>query len=218
MARHIVLLGDSIFDNRAYTGGDPDVVSHLRAILPTGWRASLCAVDGSTTAGLRSQLRCVAPDASHLVVSVGGNDALGHSDLLSLPVESTTEALALFAGRVEEFESDYRAALGEVLELGRPTTVCTVYNGNFSDPGHGRRAALALTLFNDVILRAAFDQGLSVIELRLICNEPGDYANPIEPSGPGGLKIARAIALAAGALDEAAEGSRVWAGRPGGSR
>jgi hypothetical protein len=218
MTRHIVLLGDSIFDNRAYTGGDPDVVSHLRPILPTGWRASLCAIDGSTTAGLRSQLKHVAADASHLVVSVGGNDALGNSDLLSLPVRSTTEALALFAERVEEFESDYRTAIGGVLELDRPTTVCTVYNGNFPDPGHGRLAALALTLFNDVILRTAFDQSLSVIELRLICNEPGDYANPIEPSGPGGLKIARAIAQAVGALDEAMGVSRVWAGRPGGSR
>ena len=29
MASHLALLGDSIFDNRAYTGGDPDVVGHL---------------------------------------------------------------------------------------------------------------------------------------------------------------------------------------------
>lgn len=68
-------------------------------------------------------------------------------------------------------------------------------------------------MFNDVILRVAFDQGLSVIELRLICNEPGDYANPIEPSGPGGLKIARAIAQAVGAVEGTAGRSQVWAGR-----
>jgi hypothetical protein len=40
---HVVLLGDSIFDNRAYTGGDPDVIAHLRALLPSGWQASLVA-------------------------------------------------------------------------------------------------------------------------------------------------------------------------------
>ena len=28
MTQHLVLLGDSIFDNRTYTAGEPDVVSH----------------------------------------------------------------------------------------------------------------------------------------------------------------------------------------------
>jgi hypothetical protein len=214
MSRHVVLLGDSIFDNGAYTGREPDVVSHLRAVLPSGWRASLCAVDGATTGGVRAQLGRIPPEASHLVVSVGGNDALRHTDLLALPVRSTTEALELFGERVERFEADYRAALGGVLTRGLPTTVCTVYNGSFPDPAHGRLAALALTLFNDVILRVAFEQGLGVIELRLICDEPGDYANPIEPSGPGGLKIARAIAQAVGARERTAARSQVWAGRP----
>ena len=106
MSRHIVLLGDSIFDNGAYTGREPDVVSHLRSVLPGGWRASLCAVDGSTTRNLPSQLERIPPQASHLVVSIGGNDALRHSDLLALPVRSTAEALALFGERVEEFETD----------------------------------------------------------------------------------------------------------------
>src|SRR6188472_1029743 len=48
MTSHIALIGDSIFDNRAYIGGAPDVVAHLRAELPAPWRATLCAVDGST--------------------------------------------------------------------------------------------------------------------------------------------------------------------------
>jgi hypothetical protein len=33
---HIVLLGDSIFDNDAYTNGKPDVVTHLRRALAPG--------------------------------------------------------------------------------------------------------------------------------------------------------------------------------------
>ena len=33
---HVALLGDSIFDNGAYTSGGPDVVTQLRAILPAG--------------------------------------------------------------------------------------------------------------------------------------------------------------------------------------
>jgi hypothetical protein len=49
-------------------------------------------------------------------------------------------------------------------------------------------------LFNDVITRAAFARGLPLIDLRLICSEPSDYANPIEPSAQRGDKIAAAIA------------------------
>lgn len=211
MTGHVVLLGDSIFDNRAYTRGEPDVVSHLREILPPGWQATLCAVDGSTTADLPEQLERVPADGSHLVVSIGGNDALSNSDLLDLPVESTAEALALLGDRARLFEADYREAIGQVLELGRPTTVCTVYNGALPEE-QARLATVALTLFNDVILRTAFEHRLDVIELRLVCVDPEDYANPIEPSGRGGRKIARAIAGALGALDAPAPGSRIVAG------
>ena len=42
----VVLLGDSIFDNGAYTSGGPDVITQLRALIPKGWRATLLAVDG----------------------------------------------------------------------------------------------------------------------------------------------------------------------------
>lgn len=91
------------------------------------------------------------------------------------------------------------------------TTVCTVYNGNLPDAEQARLARVALTVFNDVILCVAFEHGLAVVELRLICKQPGDYANPIEPSGPGGRKIARAIAQAVGALKRA-RFSAVWSG------
>jgi len=68
---HLVLLGDSIFDNVAYVAGGPDVVKQLRNLLPSGWQATLGAVDGSVTSGVERQLGRLPPDASHLVVSVG---------------------------------------------------------------------------------------------------------------------------------------------------
>ena len=52
----VALLGDSIFDNGRYTAGEPDVISHLRRLLPPPWQATLCAADGATTTGLREQL------------------------------------------------------------------------------------------------------------------------------------------------------------------
>ena len=68
---HIVLLGDSIFDNRAYVGvGGKDVVTHLREMLPNDWQATLNAVDGSIIENVSSQLLRIPKDATHLVVSV----------------------------------------------------------------------------------------------------------------------------------------------------
>lgn len=194
-ARHVVLLGDSIFDNATYTVGEPDVVSHLRAMLPDRWRATLLAVDGATISSIPLQLRRVPADATDLVVAVGGNDALMNQNLLAMPVRSTTEALALFASRIQRFEADYRSAIDAVVALGRPTTVCTIYNGNLEEP----RAAVArigLMMFNDAILRTAFERQLTVIELRLVCRQAEDYTNLIEPSGVGGRKIADAVVRA----------------------
>src|SRR5688500_2100368 len=67
---HIVLLGDSIFDNAAYVASGPDVVRQVRDILPPGWRATLQARDGAFIADVTEQLQRVPADASHLVVSV----------------------------------------------------------------------------------------------------------------------------------------------------
>jgi hypothetical protein len=59
---HLILLGDSIFDNAAYTEGGSDVVTQLNDLLPAGWAASLLAVDGSTTDDIADQVGCLPAD------------------------------------------------------------------------------------------------------------------------------------------------------------
>jgi lysophospholipase L1-like esterase len=192
---HIVLLGDSVFDNGAYVRpGEPDVVQQLRDALPASWRATLAAVDGAVTGSVRGQLERLPTDATHLVVSVGGNDALRRQDVLDLRVRSVAEALLRFAEVRDEFARDYRAMLDAVLGRGLPAAVCTIYDPRFPDPTRQRVAVAALAAFNDVITREAFGRGLPLIDLRLICSEDTDYANPIEPGARGGAKFASAIA------------------------
>ena len=93
----------------------------------------------------------------------------------------------------ETFESDYRTMLVSVMKVGLPTAVCTIYE---SIPDLERTLHVALSIFNDVIIREAVRMGLPVIDLRLICGEAEDYSkvSPIEPSAKGGQKIAKAIA------------------------
>ena len=208
---HVVLLGDSILDNGAYTSGGPDVVAQLRSVLPVEWDATLIAVDGSVAADVPAQLRRIPGGATHLVLSAGGNDALGHIGLISAPARSAAEVLDQLAAAARAFEARYRAAVAAVLSRGLPTTLCTIYDGWSADASFQRRASTALLAFNDVIIRVAVEHGLTLIELRLICTEAADYANPIEPSSRGGEKIARAIAQAVGAYG-ATGGSRVVGG------
>jgi hypothetical protein len=196
---HVVLLGDSIFDNGVYVAGGPDVVTHLERALPDGWQATLAAIDGATTEDMAIQYRRIPSDATHLVLSIGGNDALMNVDILERGASSAGEALWMLADVRDAFAARYEGVLRELVGRGLPLTVCTIYEGNFPDARMQRLAATALTVFNDAILRQAIRAGLSVIELRLVCTDPADYANPIEPSVQGGAKIARAIASAVGA-------------------
>jgi GDSL-like lipase/acylhydrolase family protein len=195
---HLVLLGDSIFDNARYTSGGPDVVSQVQRLLPSGWSASLLAVDGSTTDNISDQMQNLPDETTHLVLSVGGNNALLHASqlgisLFGIPSASDSGALISLADISEDFETRYRTAIEECLRPHLPLAVCTIYNGRFPDRTYQRIASVALTIFNDTILRVAIEHGLPVIDLRLICNEDRDYANPIEPSSAGGEKIARVI-------------------------
>jgi hypothetical protein len=98
--------------------------------------------------------------------------------------------------------------------LGRrlPTAVCTVYDPRFLDPLRQRLAIAGLALFNDVIARAAFTQGLPLIDLRLVCNEDVDFANSIEPSMQGGRKVAAEIARLVSGHDFARHQSVVFTG------
>ncbi|WP_262028880.1 SGNH/GDSL hydrolase family protein [Microvirga sp. Mcv34] len=192
---HIVLLGDSIFDNGAYVRtGEPNVVAQVQARLPGGWKATLCAVDGAVTTGIWPQIARAPADATHLVVSAGGNDALRHSGILREPARSVAEVMARLADIRDEFARNYRAMLDAVLTRRLPTALCTIYDARFPDPDEQRLVVTALSIFNDVIMRECFARRLPLVDLRLICDEPDDYANPIEPSATGGDKIAAAIA------------------------
>lgn len=190
---HVILLGDSIFDNARYVPDRPPVIEQLRQALPRGWIASLLAVDGHITEDVVNQLKDLPANATHLVVSAGGNDALSASSILGEAACTVGEALELIHEEGSRFRHSYRAMMQALSAVGKPTAVCTVYD---AIPGLGSAERVALAGFNEIILREAFSAGLPVIDLRLLCDQPADYSHvsPIEPSIVGGAKIARVIA------------------------
>jgi hypothetical protein len=191
--QHVVLLGDSIFDNAAYVEPGDEVIEKLAKHLPDGVKGSLLARDGSVISQVDAQLACLPPNASHLVVSVGGNDALLYADVLVEPAGSVAEALAKLRTVRDRFRADYQAMLKTVAGRRLPTALCTIYDAQFPDLEQRELAAVALAMLNDVITRNAVARRLPLIDLRIMFSDSNDYANEIEPSGPGGEKIAAAI-------------------------
>jgi len=190
---HIVLLGDSIFDNKTYVGRGRAVIEYLREQVPDDWKATLRATDGSVIENVHRQIVGLPDDATHLVVSVGGNNAILNADILQQKASSSAEVFSKLADLANVFEDQYHRMLQAVLSLKKPTAVCTIYYPRMPEPFIQKIAVAALASFNDVIIKQAFLAGVPLIDLRLVCNEDDDYANEIEPSEAGGQKITNAI-------------------------
>ena len=128
------------------------------------------------------------------MLSVGGNDALSHRDILERPaVMDTFAALSELTDILEDFEDSYRSCLAQVLAHSLPPLVCTIYTGAFVDPSYPRVISTVARLFDDVIMQCAVDSRCPVVDLRRVCRDSSDYYNPIEPNAEGGRKIASAI-------------------------
>src|SRR5205814_5553014 len=116
----------------------------------------------------------IPQDATHLVLSVGGNDALDYSGLiLHESADSFAEVLSQLAGIQLEFRQNYRQVLQRLLSYEKPLAACTVYD---AIPGLSSAEAAGLCLFNDVILREAVSAQVPLIDLRLVCAEARDYS------------------------------------------
>jgi hypothetical protein len=190
---HIALIGDSIFDNAAYTNGGPDTVTHLRRRMGDTGQATLLAMDGATTHMVPTQVDRLPKHVTHIAVSVGGNDLLPVMSVLDESFDSPVEILVELDRFAQTFEQDYRNALAAVASHGLPSVVCLPYNGWFPEEPTKTALRAALRMFADVMQGVATDHGLPVIDLRGVCTEAEDYWNPIEPNAQGGEKVAEVV-------------------------
>ena len=189
----VVLLGDSTLDNAAYAGPGRDVATVLKRSLILG-NVVLLARDGDVMADIPAQLGRTPNDATHLVVSIGGNDALRAAAILDQESNTVGEGVLKLSDVTLAFRTNYAGMLRDVAQRNLSTTICTIYEPRYEDLIKRRVAATALALVNDAIIQEAILHGLPIIDFRLVCREDSDFANPIEPSERGSEKIARAIA------------------------
>ncbi len=194
-SKHIVLLGDSIFDNQVYIPKEPCVSAHLRQ--ETDQEVTLLAMDGAITLNvLDYQVSEIPKTATHLVLSVGGNDALRAFYQRSLPDE--------LEAATNEFVGWYAELIRTLQATGLPLLACTIYCDCpiVTDDQILYAMQNYLPWYNRAIMEILKRHNIPLIDLRQICTEPEDYAasSPIEPSNQGGHKIAIAIKDALDAL------------------
>ena len=168
--KHIILAGDSIFDNSSYVkSGEPDVTTQLQENLNKGDTVSLLAVDVHVISDVNVQLRNLPNDTTHLVISVGGNNAMRKLNELSRATRNIGDGFLTFHDFRESFESGYIEMLTNALSFNIPTTLCTIYHPCFNHSDMERvsdymshdvnnetlqkMAMTALPIFNDIIFR-----------------------------------------------------------------
>ena len=190
----LVLLGDSILDNRPYTAPEPDTAAHLHRLLGRAWSVQRLAQDGAVMADMRFQLGQLQGRPTVAVLSIGGNDAAEHVGLLGRRAATSSEVLQELLEIADNFSRRYEAVARAVAERAARTVLCTIYEVQLEPALYARLARVPLAVLNDRIIRTAARLGVDVLELRTVCTEETDFVLQIEPSAQGAAKIARAIA------------------------
>eukprot|EP01084_Bolivina_argentea_P135313 238462_1 len=200
---HIVLIGDSILDNKNYVPRQSlSVIKQLKAkISPFKWKGTNCAVDGAITSHvLRDQITTIPNDATTIVLSSGGNDGLDKLHDLSMDRNSwwPWNLLRILYNTRKEFQIVYAETL-KAIKTGFPKAkviCCTIYYPQFQDYHIFIQiiSNIGINLMSNVIINTCLQYGnIPIIDLRHVFDKKEDYANSIEPGVPGGDKITNNI-------------------------
>jgi len=206
--RHVVLLGDALLN--AYSGIDKTPGEFENAVLPgtrNQWKLSVVSAAAVERAGPSLAL---PRDATHAMIFIEGNHAIEQSGLLETRPDTFGQKLEQLSLAADEFERTLARLIHAAQAAKLVIMVCTMFQPNYKDPVRQRTACAALAIFNDRVTKRAAEARVSLIDLRLICNEPRDYDKPTLLSASGVHKIANVIRFAMFELDAGARRSEVF--------
>jgi hypothetical protein len=203
-----VLLGDTLLD--AYSTIDKTPGNFEDAVLPgtrNQWKLSVVSVAEVERAGPAFAL---PRDATHAMIFIEGNHAIEQSGLLDSRPDAYGQTLEQLALAADEFERTLERLIHAAQAARLVIMVCAMFQPNYKDPVRQRTACAALAVFNDRVTKRAAAARASLIDLRLTCNEPGDYDKPTLLSKSGVQKVANVIRFAMFELDAGARRSEVF--------
>jgi hypothetical protein len=144
------------------------------------------------------------------MIFIEGNHAIEQSGLLDSQPHTSGQNLEQFSLAADEFERTLARLIHAAQAARLVIMVCTMFQPNHKDPVRQRTACAALAVFNDRVTKRAAEARVSLVDLRLICNEPGDYDKPTLLSRGGLNKIANVVRYAMFELDAGARRSEVF--------
>lgn len=206
--RHVVLLGDVLLD--AYKSIDKTPGQFEDALLPgtrDQWKISVISSAKIERAGPSLAL---PRDATHALIFIEGNHAIEQSGLLDSRPDTFGQTLEQLSLAADEFERTLDRLIQAAQAARLVIMVCTMFAPNYKDAARQRAACAALAVFNDRVTKRAAETRVSVIDLRLTCNEPEDYDKPTQLSQSGLQKAANVIRYAMLELDAGARRSEVF--------
>lgn len=206
--RHVVLLGDALID--AYSTIDKAPGKFEDALLPGShnqWKISVVSAAEVERAGSSVVL---PRDATHAVIFIEGNHAIERSGLLDSRPDTYGQTLEQLTLAADEFERTLERLIHVAQAARLVIMVCTMFRPDYKDPVRQRTACAALAVFNDRVTKRAAEARACMVDLRLICNEPGDYDTPTQLSRSGLRKAANVIRFAMFELDAGTLRSEVF--------
>jgi len=182
--RHLVLLGDAL--ENIDMGSEPvEAVLVPRPRNP--WKLTILEAPHVLERGWS---RAIPLDATHIGICIDGGWAIEASGLLRGSAQSVSGALETLTAAADQFEEVFARLIESARAAGLPTIVCTLVPARHEAPAKRRVAATALAIFNDRITRQAVAAKLSIVDLRFVCDEDGDYAAETLLSRAGVRKVA----------------------------
>ena len=207
--RHVVLLGDALLD--AYRSIDKSPGKFEDDLLPgtsSQWKISVISAAEVERAGASLAL---PSDATHALIFIEGNHAIEQSGLLDRALGAHAQTLEELSLAADEFERTLERLIHVAKAAQLVIMVCTMFVPYYKkNPPRQRTASAALAIFNDRVTKRAAAAGASLIDLRLICNEPGDYDTPAQLSKSGLQKAANVIRFAMFELEAGVRRSEIF--------
>lgn len=186
--RHVVLIGDGLGNLASLRAqGAGALEDKLRPGADQSWKLTILPADELIR---RSRPREFPADATHVLISIEGNRAIANSGLLEGQPASYQEGLARLSFAADQFEDVIEGLVNIAQATRLPTVLCTMWLPRYAEPVRQRAAAAALAIFNDRILRRAVEARISIVDLRGVPTEAGDYADQTLMSRAGLQKAA----------------------------
>ena len=203
--QHVILCGDSALNNKNVTGFDPETELSIegelnralgdesRAIVRVLATPGHCMKDFTQT-----QLPQVPAMATHIFLSIGGNDALAKAKELFEQPGKISLLLGFIHWLFFLFSLEYYQTLSTLKTIGKSQVfICTLYTPDMKKAFWWKRwlCAFALWHLNRVIRTVAHQFNYDILDLAVICDPKTDMrpGHEVELNHGGCKKVAAAM-------------------------